>query len=51
MAPGFQFSLGKMLRATAWFAVICVAVTGKYEIRVMRYLGHFGDGLCSSPMR
>jgi hypothetical protein len=31
MTPGFQFSLGKMLRATAWFAMICVAVAGLHR--------------------
>jgi hypothetical protein len=31
MKPEFQFSLGKMLRATAWFAVICVAVAGLHR--------------------
>lgn len=28
MSANFQFSLGKMLRATAWFAVVCMAVVG-----------------------
>lgn len=31
MSPGFQYSLSKMLRAKAWFAVICVAVAGLHR--------------------
>jgi hypothetical protein len=31
MRQGFQFSLGKMLRATSWFAVVCVAFGGLYR--------------------
>jgi hypothetical protein len=64
MAPGFQFSLGKMLRATAWFAVICVAVTGLhrtqsdelirdvYRTRMVAYatLGLLGSILAASTL-
>jgi hypothetical protein len=34
MSPGFQFSLSKMLRATAWFAVICVALAALHRTLV-----------------